>query len=377
MPYRRRLILRSPEGVREQIARRYRNSRGEWLLGGGSWPIGISLGCPSEDEANRNIDAVREWITGWQSWSGPGELEWTERRWRSLGTQPVPERILIHTPMEAAVWIGERERWCAAQSRCTAMLERRPLLAPKLARYFDVLADAPADEIARIQSVLDWLESNPVRSLYPRQLPIAGLDTKWIESRGGMVSDLSGDPLDFRKPPVVARLRVLDPALSRAVGGLSDIGAPVGELATLAIQPSRVWIVENFQTGLAFEPLRGSVVLMGLGYGVSVVSSIPWVRRAECFYWGDIDTHGFAMLSRARSVLPNLRSALMDEETLFRFRDLWGVEPVRCRSADATELTREEMDLFLALQRNTWAPGVRLEQERIAWDYAWSRIGAL
>jgi hypothetical protein len=250
----------------------------------------------------------------------------------------------------------------------------RPALGPKLGRYFDVLAEGTPNEIARIQSVLAWLETNSARALYPRQLPVAGLDTKWIESRGGMISDLWGSPLDFRRPPARARIRLLDAGLSRAVGGLSDISAPVDELAFLEIRPSRIWIVENLQTGLAFESLHGSIVFMGLGYGVSLLSAIPWVRQAECFYWGDIDTHGYAILSRARSALPNLRSILMDEETLLEFRDLWGVEPVQCGTAEVMALTTEERELFLALQRNRWAPCVRLEQERIAWDYAWSRV---
>jgi hypothetical protein len=37
-------------------------------------------------------------------------------------------------------------------------------------------------------------------------------------------------------------------------------------------------------------------------------------------------------------------------------------------------LTAEERNLFTALQRNKWAPRVRLEQERIGWDYAWARV---
>jgi hypothetical protein len=37
----------------------------------------------------------------------------------------------------------------------------------------------------------------------------------------------------------------------------------------------------------------------------------------------DIDTHGFAILSQARSVFPELKSLLMDRETLLANRPLW------------------------------------------------------
>jgi hypothetical protein len=243
-----------------------------------------------------------------------------------------------------------------------------------LPRYFDLLADASDSEIDRIGRALDWLDSHSASELYPRQLPISGIDTKWLESRSGIIADLRGAPVEFRRPPLVARVRILDPNLSRGIGGLSDISAPVDQLAALGIQPSRVWIVENLQTGLAFGPLAGSVVFMGLGYGVSVLSSIPWMTRADCVYWGDIDTHGFSILSRARSVIPYLRSALMDERTLLRHRDMWVEEPNPCDLSEAPLLTPDEQKVFTALHQNRWTTRLRLEQERVAWDYAWDNI---
>jgi len=33
-------------------------------------------------------------------------------------------------------------------------------------------------------------------------------------------------------------------------------------------------------------------------------------------YWGDVDTHGMAILAEVRRALPHVRSALMDLETL-------------------------------------------------------------
>ena len=41
-----------------------------------------------------------------------------------------------------------------------------------------------------------------------------------------------------------------------------------------------------------------------------------WLRRCAVHYWGDIDTHGFAMLARARRALPQTESLLMDRDTL-------------------------------------------------------------
>ena len=60
------------------------------------------------------------------------------------------------------------------------------------------------------------------------------------------------------------------------------------------------------------------------------------VPRAPCsvIYWGDIDTHGLVIFDRARAALPSVSSMLMDEETLFAHRDLWGTEEVQSVESD-------------------------------------------
>ncbi len=65
-------------------------------------------------------------------------------------------------------------------------------------------------------------------------------------------------------------------------------------------------------TGLAFDDMPGTVVFMALGYSVDLLAHVPWTSTARCLYWGDIDTHGFAILQRARACFPRLESVLMD-----------------------------------------------------------------
>jgi hypothetical protein len=177
--------------------------------------------------------------------------------------------------------------------------------------------------------------------------------------------------------PHIVRLFLLDERLRRFAGGLRDISARPEELAMLDLPVSRVYIVENLQTGLAFEDHRGSVVFMGLGYGVGTLATLPWVMRARCTYWGDLDTHGLAILSRARSKMPHLESALMDEHTLFSHRDLWVSEDQQYAAQELPLLTPAEQSLYCGLKQQRWGVNVRLEQERIAWSYAWDVLLAL
>ena len=69
----------------------------------------------------------------------------------------------------------------------------------------------------------------------------------------------------------------------------------------------------------------------------------------EIVYWGDIDTHGFAILDRLRSRHPGVTSIMMDSHTLLAHRKQWVREPVPTRRA-LERLTPNEG----ALYRGTW-----------------------
>jgi hypothetical protein len=145
-------------------------------------------------------------------------------------------------------------------------------------------------------------------------------------------------------------------------------------LAGLNLPVDRVYIVENLQTGLAFGDLPGSALILRMGYGVDVLARIPWISRAECVYWGDLDTHGLRILSRARALLPQVTSILMDEETLLAHESLWGEEPEQTSDVELPALTPVEQLLYRQLKQHHWGTNVRLEQERIPWEYAWKAL---
>jgi hypothetical protein len=382
--------LKLPTEVQQQLTRRFDGKHREWLAGAQSdeqWPLTIPLGLPTEQAALRQVDAVRAWAAAWLAWRGAGELRWSERRWKILGNQNLPETLILRGPEQVAMWIGEHERWHRAARRFQLVVARWPALAQRQARLFTVLADYSNADFERLLDLLAWLIANPDSSLYPRQMPIGGIDSKWIETRKGVLSELvttmrgaPSESADFyslcglKRPPVQIRMRILDPALRARVGGLGDITAPVTELARLDLPASVILIVENLQTGLALADLPGAVAFMGLGYSVDLLAQLPWIMSATGLYWGDIDTHGFAILHRARSYLPRLTSVLMDEATLLQFKALWTDEKIQHAGAELTALTREENQVYCSLKQNRWGQKLRLEQERVAWDFAWPAL---
>ncbi len=387
--------MKLPEDVRQLLDKCFQNRRPEWLEAEAAgdeirntlWPLEIKLGIPTEALALKQPEGVRTWLHAWQNWAGTGMLLWEDRQWKSIGKQRVPARLILSNPLEVTLWIGQSQRWQRAVVHYKAFIERWPMLKKCLTKNFNILADYNDADLLHLQETLAWLNTNPNSNLYPRQLPIIGIDSKWIDSRKKLLSDLmaaiQGDLCSegnfFQRcglkvlSPLI-RLRILDQRLRDRLGRLGDITSPLEQVATLELPAKNIFIVENLQTGLAFTDLADTIVIMGLGYGVDVLSRLPWLVEARCIYWGDLDTHGFAILNRARNYLPKIQSVLMNEETLMAHQSLW-VEEKEPHPAEALPLlTTTEQVLYQSIKQNRWRQNIRLEQERIHWDFAWRVI---
>jgi hypothetical protein len=169
----------------------------------------------------------------------------------------------------------------------------------------------------------------------------------------------------FRFKPARIRFRTLDPDFT--IMGLSDMEIPEHDFCHLPIMPDTLFIVENDINGLAFPDFPRAMVIFGLGYALSALSNALWIQECPIWYWGDIDTHGFAMLDQIRHYFPQTRSFLMDEATLMSHRRLWGRETAPA-TRDLPLLTPDEARVYDALRHNQLAPLVRLEQEQISFS---------
>ena len=380
--------LLSPEDAKRLLQRRFQNQHREWLTGGGQWPLYLGLGMPTDEAATLHHAEVRAWVAAWEQWKATGSVNWVERRWRLVGHQRVPEALVLASPEDVASLVGHGARWRRAVARHTQMAQRWPSMAnhASLARHFDVLANYSEDDFATLTALVSWLHLNPDSGHSLRQLPVEGLHTKWMGRRTGLVSDLvrlareSRDDTDFhalcglRRPPTRVRMRVLCRQLQTYTAGLADIQAPLAQLAALPIRPSRVLIVENQETGEVLPPMDDTVAIMGLGNAVGLLAELPWVQCAAAVYWGDLDTHGLAILNQARQAIPGLVSVLMDESTLQRHRKLWGQEPAQHPGGGLAYLSGPERSVFNDLKSGRWGEQVRLEQERLYWPYAMDAV---
>lgn len=126
-----------------------------------------------------------------------------------------------------------------------------------------------------------------------------------------------------------------------------------------------MFVTENEINFLAFPALDDALVVFGAGYGFDAMADAEWLARCELSYWGDIDTHGFAILDQLRARHPHAVSLLMDRATLLAHRPQWTAEPQPVLH-DLSRLDPAEAALYDELRwlRLATTP-IRLEQERI------------
>ncbi|MFH5823718.1 Wadjet anti-phage system protein JetD domain-containing protein [Georgenia sp. AZ-5] len=367
--------------VREEARKRYDRLGATWAIaaatGGldGAALLDRPLHAPTEAAALADQAGAVAWVRSWREAGVPG-VRWARRRWASVGAQDVPERVRLEDPALVAELAGRARHWRDLSGRVAALLEEWPAVEAVVRRHARAVAALPGADFARLQEVLRWLVAHPRSGRYIRQLPVRGVDTKWVERHRGLVAGLFGaltgsDDLGLARPPELVRVRFLDAAL--APGGLVDVSAPIEQLDALPVRPRTVFVFENLESVVAMPAVPGAVVVHGGGYAVDRLARIGWVSEGRVLYWGDLDSHGFAILDQLRTSCPQAESVLMDLETLEAHRDLWVPEPAPSRAA-LTRLTPEEAEVLARLR----AEGdVRLEQERLDWAPSVQRLVAI
>ena len=355
------------------------------------FPLKLKLRKAGSRDLDERFDAVRRWVAELIEHSrekrGHGyEIQWRTVNHRTRGRNELPKAIIVPSADDALRLIGKAGQARQFDQLAERVLAEFPALRDWLARR-PLQALKSAEEWPRLLAILLHFRSHPRPGVYLRQLDIPGVDTKFIQARRGLVGELldavlppeavddsAGGMRGFNRRyglasrPVQVRFRILDSDL--ALNGLSDLSVPAGEFARLNLPVEEIFITENEINGLAFPAHRRAIVIFGLGYGLERLAGIDWLASARCWYWGDIDTHGFAILNRLRHHLPEARSLLMDRATLDAHLDLWGQEPEERRfRGELSRLDDPEQALYKALRDDVLAPRLRLEQEHVR--YAW------
>ncbi|MDQ1817980.1 DUF3322 domain-containing protein [Massilia sp. CCM 9210] len=391
----------SAAAIRAQVQRLWDDGRllAARVRGEALFPLELRLRQPTVAQTGERFDEVRAWIreldAGSKTARGYGyRIVWREINHRQLGRNRIPDSVLFESEEDALRLIGRQAEARRVDQLAAATVSVFPQLADWLARRALVVLEQ-SEAWARILAILEWFAAHPRPVLYLRQLDIAGVDSKFIETRKALLTELldlvlPAGAIDTRaigtrqfearygllSKPALLRFRLLDPA--HHIGGLSDLAVPLAQFAALQTGVHRVFITENEINGLAFPPVPDAMVIFGGGYGAERLADVPWLATRAVYYWGDIDTHGFAILDRLRASVPHARSILMDSATLMAHRALWGAEDQDKRfSGQPARLDPDERALFDALRDDVFGERIRMEQERLSYGWLQQTLAAL
>ncbi len=374
----------TPADVAARVRRRWDDgSLLRWYASGvGFEPLRVGVRGPRASEVGDNLEAVRAWVADLDAGRRGGaryELEWAAIGGRSIGRNSVPSHAVVSTFEQAwnLLGVGAQVRMfnellavAAAHAALGTWVAGNPL------RAITLHADMP-----RLVAACTWLEASRDSGRYLREISAPGVDTKFVEQHRSVLAEVLGVPstvsgfvtaLGLRSKPQLVRIRA-DSLLG--LSALTELVFRVDELAALAMVPSRVLVVENEVTYLSVPVPAGGMVLWGRGFEVDRVGRLPWLSGVPVDYWGDIDTHGFAILDRLRAWLPQVRSVLMDRQTLMAHRDRWVTEE-RPAASTLNRLDAVEQALYVDLVEGRLGDRVRLEQERIDWQWAVERLAS-
>ena len=316
------------------------------------------------------------------------QIEFEPVAHRQLGEQHLPSRIYFETEQDFLRFIGKLREATQFNQLAQQTFEHHPALA-------GVLHDKPRwllDNLEvgnKLLGVAVWFIAHPRPDIFIRQIDLPGIDSKFIEQHKTQLIVL----LDVLLPPSaiereakpfeqryglrfdqhLIRFRLLDPSISLA--GLTDITLPLEDFCRLELPLEYIFITENKVNGLAFPAFPRSIVIFSLGYGVGSLAVAGWLKTKRIIYWGDLDTHGFEILSRLRETFLHVESMLMDSATLAENRTLCVPEasPVKEIPTFLTDSERATFNALLSLD----GTALRLEQERIPFGQIEAYLGTL
>lgn len=374
-----------PADLRVQVQKLW--DRGELLAqlinADSGFPKRLTLKAPASSEIADNYEAVRGWAKDIMA-VPHCRIGMRSFVHRVVGANSIPSEAWIDSLGDALAMLGKRNeaaRFSAlldltrqSQPVLLSWLAKRPLKALELGGHWPLLLD-----------IVDWMQAHPRPGIYLRQVDIPGVHSKFIEANRGLLTELFDISLPqdsiepkasgvsqfaarygFLDKPARIRFRVLAPSKSPLPG--EDITLDSHSFAKLPVFARRVFITENETNFLAFPALADSLVIFGSGYGWDSLSQARWLSDCLIYYWGDIDTHGFAILNQLRSRFGHVESFMMDRDTLMAHQSLWGNEKDQAL-CDLPLLTTDERDLFNDLRDNRIRENLRLEQEFIGFGW--------
>jgi len=379
----------------------YKKLLAEWERGSfykkhrSCFPYEYKLSIISAKQMIEHFDAVRGWSNSFKDHPKLSNfLKFKEVNHRLFGKNTIPSSLFFEKPEELANVLGKRSEWNNF-IRITDLLEKRDRRLFSWAMKYPIKLLEVAPDLDRLLVLWQWMLDHPKPGIFLRQIDLPGIDTKFTEKHKGLLSqwlDLTLEEVvidhsykgssqfekryGFMSKPELVRFRILDSKLNYR--GCDDISLPSKQFCELyqageELPIERVFIIENDICALTFPQAEKSLVIFGRGYNFDHLKECAWLHRTAIWYWGDLDTHGFAILDQFRSIFPHTKSFLMDERTLIEHKISWGKEP-KPFIGELHHLKAQEAALYQKLASGSIQENLRLEQELVRYGLVESAI---
>jgi hypothetical protein len=368
----------NPDDIQQLCERKYPAFLRSLVTGEKFFPMPIRFGRPSTaddwEKLRREVSSLANGQLGYQ-------IEWTETNTRRWGRQKFPTRVWFESEGDYVAALRKAREVATFRLNLVLAREQLPNLGPwlssnpvRIVEYAHVWAD--------LLKVCRYFLTHPRPGLYARELPIE-VDTKFIESHEGVLRSLLDSLLPnpakveserfeerfglrYDEPQI--RFRLLDPELKLRLSiCVDDLAVPLSQFRALNWSGMTVLITENKMrtTFLSLPSAPNAIGIWGGGGAAELLSSVNWLASCRLVYWGDVDVHGFHILSRLRGIFPNIISVMMNETTL----DTFARFIVAASESSYEDISHLTMDESRAYQRAK-AGKLLLEQEKIPHSHA-------
>ena len=392
----------SPEEIKTKAARKYK----DFLR----YEIDILFGEPKEsffpitiraDTGNVNDDLLQRQkdlqslIAKSKNKTGSGyALELETIQSRKNGEQTSISRILFETKDDFLSFINENKTYKRFLNALELIKENKLFSNDKLCEWSKLhlndLLSEPENSHYWFDICLcaEWLNKNQDTKLYIREIPLP-VHTKFIEQNSKLIQSLtekSDSILSFEETfglktkPCSVRFRSLSEKVSLpfSMTNLSECQIPIKDFECLdkefSDQIKNIFIVENEMVYLTFPKVPNSICIWGHGYTVNSLNNIEWFNSKRIYYFGDLDEHGFDILSSYRRFYPNIQSFCMEKSDWNKHLQ-YAVVGKKLESSRIPEnLIVEENEVFQIIRNSTQN---RIEQERISVSYIQEKLNLL
>lgn len=376
----------TPKGIKQKAINKYSAFLEAYLEGADFFPLVIPSDKKPSSKYQSFLAEIEQIINESKEKRGFGyTIEWKEVATQRFGNQSLPNQIKFEDEANYLKFIGKEKEFSIFKTNVAKILNSLPQLTTWIRQRISSIIKN-ADKWDDLIKVCSYFIDNPRPNLYIRELPIS-IHTKFIEENQAILRDVLDNlipnylneeenlferrfNLKYNEPLI--RILILDPSVAQTkFSGISDLLIKQSDFENFNPAVENIIILENktnfnnIFNFLTLPQLKKTMAIFGKGFGVGALKNALWLKQVMIYYWGDIDAQGFQILSQLRSYFPQVKSLMMDFETLDIF-EKESVEGTLTNVDSLNNLTMDEKQIFNHVKANN----IRLEQEKISYQYA-------